>query len=124
MNQPSIAPQNSNRPPPIILAYPRVYQNLFSPQWKHDFDNVIAKCRALTAQRPAPGDRHDGFFGLGGLGDNKALHLLTVWAAALGEPDIFIIGGRGDGFGPGYTCPTQEELRAGIYGDLTPVNLL
>ena len=100
------------------------YQNLFAPEWRLDFDKIIAKCCELAQNRPPPEDRHGGFFGMGGFGDHRRLHLLTVWAITPGEPDIFILGGDYDGFGPGHTCPTKEELRQGIYGELIPVALL
>lgn len=121
--QPS-AYREAPRPRPIVLAYPRVHANLSSPRWRYDFDRVVAKCFELANHRPAPEDQHGGFWGLGGLGDDKRLHLLTVWAVAPDQPDIFIIGGRGDGFGPGHTCPTKDELRDGIYGNLIPIPLL
>lgn len=114
---------STERPAPLLLAYPRVAQNFFLPAWRLAFENVMAQCYELATRRPAAADQHGGFFGLGGIGDDTRLHLLTVWAIAPTEPDIFIIGGWGDGFGPGHTCPTKDELRRGILGPLCPVPL-
>lgn len=119
-----MSPQKSNRPRPIVLAYPRIYQKMLSPEWRYAFDKIIAKCFELTNRRPDAKDRHDGYFGLGGRANDKMLHLLTVWAVTQGEPDIFILGGYGDGFGPGHSCPPKEDLRRGQYGALAPIPFL
>lgn len=121
MDKNFISTQKTKRPLPIILAFPRVYKRLIIPDWRDDFKKVFDKCCELARNRPAPEYRHGGFFGLGGLGDDKMLGLYTVWSGDADTPDIFIVNGPGDGFGPGHTCPNKEELRNGNYGNLIPV---
>ena len=47
--------------------------------------------------------------------------LFAVWSDDAALPDIFILAGWGDGFGPGDTSPTHEELQEGNYGSLQRV---
>ena len=116
--------QKSSRPFPVLLAYPRVYQRLTAPDPREDFQKVLDKCYQLARHRPTPENQHGGFFGLGGPGDKTMLGLFTIWANQADAPDIFIIHGWGDGFGPGHTCPTKEELRGGLYGNLIQIPFL
>lgn len=119
----SLPNKENARPRPVVLAYPRVYENLSSPAWRYTFNPIIAKCFELANKRPAPEKRHGGFFGLG-RGDRQRLALFTVWAIEPTKPDIFILSGSNDGFGPGDTCPSEDDLRRGIYGELRLVPLL
>src|SRR5438874_941312 len=88
----SLPNEENNRPLPVVLAYPRVYANLYSPDWRYTFNHVISKCLELTKKRPAPEKRRGGFLDLG-FGDKHWLALLTVWAIEPTEPDIFILSG-------------------------------
>lgn len=107
---------------PILLAYPRIYQRLIASDCRGgDFKKILDKCCQLARSRPPAQNRHGGFFGMGGSSPDKQLALFTIWADADDKPDIFIMAGHGDGFGPGHTCPAKQELRQGIYGDLIPV---
>jgi len=109
---------------PVVLAYHRIYQRLIASDRSGDFKKILDKCCELARSRPPAQDRHGGFFGMGGFGPDKQLALFTIWADAEDKPDIFIMAGYGDGFGPGHTCPAKQELRRGFYGDLIPVPFL
>lgn len=103
---------------PLLLVYPQVYQGLTAQSSSQtQLPGTIAKCFELANNRPIDPDERQG--GYMGLDPHHALY--TVWSSNEDVPDIFIIAGWGDGFGPGESCPTEKELLAGHYGPLIQV---
>ena len=103
---------------PIVLAYPKVYARLMgSPSEQAGLQKTLAKCFELSQSRPQyPGEQTDSHMGL-----DEHQALFTIWSSEADEPDIFILAGWGDGFGPGHSCPEEEALRSGDYDPLTRV---
>ena len=106
---------------PIVLAFPQVYDRL-TGRFSHpsELQGSIAKCFELAKSRPTdPNERHGGYMGL-----DEHHALFTVWSCQADVPDIFVLAGWGDGFGPGHSCPDEAALQAGDYGQLIRVPFL